>query len=140
MDAAAVIQTLLQSQQLAATQQQRVQATQLFEQVPAGGAIALCGARQPHTYLRQACLHAPQPPHPLARLRDAHRQCPRLPCAQLKAGEVRASAGVATELIKPHQPAELQVLGYTLLQHLVRSFHTFDAPVQTCSVSAVGTA
>ncbi|KAL4423234.1 hypothetical protein ABPG77_000026 [Micractinium sp. CCAP 211/92] len=69
MDANAVIQTLLQSQQLTATQQQRVQATQLFE--------------------------------------------------QLKAGEVHASAAVATELIKLHQPAELQVLGYTLLQHLV---------------------
>lgn len=69
MDAAAVIQTLLQSQQLTATQQQRVQATQLFE--------------------------------------------------QLKAGEVHASAAVATQLIKQHQPAELQVLGYTLLQHLV---------------------
>lgn len=38
---------------------------------------------------------------------------------QLKAGEVHASAAVATELIKLHQPAELQVLGYTLLQHLV---------------------
>lgn len=40
-------------------------------------------------------------------------------CAQLKAGEVHASAAVATELLKPAQPAELQVLGYTLLQHLV---------------------
>lgn len=33
---------------------------------------------------------------------------------------MHASAAVATELVKPHQPAELQVLGYTLLQHLVR--------------------
>lgn len=32
---------------------------------------------------------------------------------------MHASAAVATELLKPAQPAELQVLGYTLLQHLV---------------------
>jgi hypothetical protein len=37
---------------------------------------------------------------------------------QLKAGEVHASAAVATELLKQAGP-ELQVLGYTLLQHLV---------------------
>ena len=34
---------------------------------------------------------------------------------------MHASAAVATELLKLHQPPELQVLGYTLLQHLVRS-------------------
>jgi hypothetical protein len=38
---------------------------------------------------------------------------------QLKTGEVHASASVATELLKLAQPPELQVLGYTLLQHLV---------------------
>lgn len=69
MDLSSVLQTLHTSQQLAATPQQRIQATQLFE--------------------------------------------------QLKAGEVHSSAAVATELLKPSQPAELQVLGYTLLQHLV---------------------
>lgn len=45
----------------------------------------------------------------------------RLCALQLKAGEVHASAAVATELLKLHQPTELQVLGYTLLQHLVRA-------------------
>ncbi|PRW59064.1 HASTY 1-like isoform X1 isoform B [Chlorella sorokiniana] len=69
MDTHSIVQTLLTSQQLAATQQQRLAGLQLHE--------------------------------------------------QLKAGEVHASAAVATELLKLHQPAELQVLGYTLLQHLV---------------------
>ena len=41
---------------------------------------------------------------------------------QLKAGEVHASAAVATELLKLAGP-ELQVLGYTLLQHLVSLRH-----------------
>ncbi|EFN51722.1 hypothetical protein CHLNCDRAFT_139890 [Chlorella variabilis] len=66
---AGIVQTLLASQQLTTTNEQRVAATRLFE--------------------------------------------------QLKAGEVHASAAVATELLKAHQPPELQVLGYTLLQHLV---------------------
>lgn len=43
----------------------------------------------------------------------------RCSCAQLKAGELHASASVGVELIKTHQPLEAQVLGYTLLQHLV---------------------
>ncbi|PSC73686.1 HASTY 1 [Micractinium conductrix] len=68
-DVGSVLQTLLAAQQLAASQQQRVAATQLFE--------------------------------------------------QLKAGDVHASTAVATEMINQQQPAELQVLGYTLLQHMV---------------------
>lgn len=62
---------------------------------------------------RQPCRRRRLPPRQLA-------LAPASPSLQLKAGEVHASAAVATELLKPAQPTELQILGYTLLQHLVR--------------------
>ncbi|GAB4816646.1 hypothetical protein N2152v2_003692 [Parachlorella kessleri] len=64
-----VVQTVLASQQITATPQQRAAAVQLFE--------------------------------------------------QLKAGELHSSTSIGAELIKAHQPVEVQVMGYTLLQHLV---------------------
>lgn len=113
MDPNNIVQTLLASQQLAATQQQRLAGLQLHEQVrchsrrlpaiaAALPAAANCMIAHGHAFsIARAPPAAPPPP-------------------QLKAGEVHASAAVATELLKLHQPAELQVLGYTLLQHLVR--------------------
>jgi hypothetical protein len=53
---------------------------------------------------------------------------------QLKAGEVHASASVATELLKAQQPVELQVLGYTLLQHLVSAKQSL--PMGGCWLAA----
>ncbi|KDD75921.1 hypothetical protein H632_c436p0, partial [Helicosporidium sp. ATCC 50920] len=38
---------------------------------------------------------------------------------QLQAGEIHASASVAAELTSESLPAEVQVVGFTLLQHLV---------------------
>lgn len=75
-----------------------------------GTALRVCPLLSKHAALAAPC--------------DSRCRCCPPPCAQLKAGEVHASAAVATQLIKQHQPAELQVLGYTLLQHLVRMPNT----------------
>lgn len=133
MDTASIVGALLAGQQLGSTQEQRLAALRLAEEVRIdadrrsgciGRACAACWQHHlDHCQTRPAALDCPRPALAIG---HAARPAPEgrapLPAAhpQLKAGEVHASAAVATELLQTHQSAELQVLGYTLLQHLVR--------------------
>lgn len=43
-----------------------------------------------------------------------------LPAEQIKSGNAQTSAALATELISSQRPLEIRVLGFALLEHLVR--------------------
>ncbi len=116
-----VVQTVLASQQITATPQQRAAAVQLFEQVKHAGSRAV------HEGMSGAQLAVVGNGLVLGMARLIKHFCRGLggrlltvsDAAQLKAGELHSSTSIGAELIKAHQPVEVQVMGYTLLQHLV---------------------